>query len=400
MINPSANGWIDKFFQEQKHSNSFQNNPDLLYKVIRKTGFIYGHVVSIHSDPEIYTENLKTDELSKLALLSALFEIFLFTTNSNDSIVFIKSACLFYEQISPKGFSLINKIAPPNINENLEALLNSRIQTNKDSISKSFSHIITNALLFLDVLAFQKYLFDGENPSKYLKKTEEVIINVALMSLRVKQNKSQHDNLLIKLFEASVRYTKFSKFLELEKNSSIESLELFNFSGEFEKLYLLDVTAMTLWSDGKIENEELYFLETIAKNLSLETEVAKESNSEIDRFIKKYKNEISYLNYSNPVKHFYDNTTDNVSHLLGRNKTRLIKELKQSKELVSLLRQSTHRDLDASEKKKVKKQLLDIFKTIPSFAIFMLPGGSLLLPICIRFIPQLLPSAFNENLDD
>jgi len=29
-----------------------------------------------------------------------------------------------------------------------------------------------------------------------------------------------------------------------------------------------------------------------------------------------------------------------------------------------------------------------------------LPGGSLLLPILIKFIPTLLPSAFNENLND
>lgn len=400
MINPSANGWIDKFFQEQKHLNSFQNKPDLLYKCIRDTGFIYGHVVSVQSDPVILTKNLKTDELSKLALLSTLFNIFVYTKNTTDTAAFIESACLFYKHIAPQGFSLINKIAPPNANENLEALLNSRIQTNKDSITKSFSHIVTNALLFIDVLAFRKYLIDNENPSKYLKKTEEKIINIALMSLRIKNNKSQHDDLLIKLFEASVRYTKFSKILESEKNISIDSLELSNFREEFEKLYLIDIAAMTLWSDGKMENEELQFLQTITKNLNLSDAIADESSLKIDLFIKEYKNEISYLNYSNPVKHFYDNTTDNVGHLISRNKTRLIKELKQSKELMSLLRQSTHRDLEPEEKTKVKKQLLDIFKTIPSFAIFMLPGGSLLLPICIRFIPQLLPSAFNENLED
>ena len=52
------------------------------------------------------------------------------------------------------------------------------------------------------------------------------------------------------------------------------------------------------------------------------------------------------------------------------------------------------------EKKKVKKQLLDICKSVPSLTIFLLPGGGLLLPILIKFIPQLLPSAFNENLND
>ena len=400
MINPSANGWIDKFFQEQKHLNNLQNKPDLLYENIRTTGFIYGHVVSLNANPQIYSNDLKTDELSKIALLATLFDIYVFTKDSTNFSEFIVLANNFYLQIAPKNFSLINKIAPPTANESLETLLNNRIQINKDSISKSFSHIITNALLFIDVLAFQKYLLDFENPTKYLKKTEEIIINIALLSLRIKQNKSQHDNLLIKLFEASVRYTKFSKFIESEKSSSIESLQLANFTNTFEKLYLLDIAAMTLWSDGKIENDELYFLETIGISLSLDATFAAESNKQIDVFIKTYKNEIPYLNYSNPVKHFYDHTTENVGFLINRNKTRLLKELKQSKELVSLLHQSTQRDLNSDEKKKIKRQLLDIFKTIPSFAIFMLPGGSLLLPICIRFIPQLLPSAFNENLSE
>jgi hypothetical protein len=64
-----------------------------------------------------------------------------------------------------------------------------------------------------------------------------------------------------------------------------------------------------------------------------------------------------------------------------------------------LLAISTTRELNIEEKKKVKKQLLDVCKTVPSLTIFLLPGGSLLLPLLIKFIPQLLPSAFNENLD-
>ena len=41
--------------------------------------------------------------------------------------------------------------------------------------------------------------------------------------------------------------------------------------------------------------------------------------------------------------------------------------------------------------------LADIFKSIPSLAIFILPGGAVLLPIFIKLIPKLLPSAFDEN---
>ena len=46
---------------------------------------------------------------------------------------------------------------------------------------------------------------------------------------------------------------------------------------------------------------------------------------------------------------------------------------------------------------KYKSILIDILKSIPSLAIFMLPGGAILLPLFIKFIPKLLPSAFDEN---
>ena len=68
-----------------------------------------------------------------------------------------------------------------------------------------------------------------------------------------------------------------------------------------------------------------------------------------------------------------------------------------SKELLLLLGKSTTTELTETERKKIKEQLLDIFKTIPSLAIFALPGGAILLPIFIKLIPKLLPSAFDDN---
>jgi len=65
-----------------------------------------------------------------------------------------------------------------------------------------------------------------------------------------------------------------------------------------------------------------------------------------------------------------------------------------------LLSKSTHKELDVKERKKVQEQLLDIFKSIPSLAIFLLPGGALLLPLVVKLIPKMLPSAFDENRID
>ena len=34
---------------------------------------------------------------------------------------------------------------------------------------------------------------------------------------------------------------------------------------------------------------------------------------------------------------------------------------------------------------------------MPSLALFLLPGGSLLLPIVMKLVPELIPSAFKVN---
>ena len=81
-------------------------------------------------------------------------------------------------------------------------------------------------------------------------------------------------------------------------------------------------------------------------------------------------------------------TVEEIRELLTKNKKRLNQELKQSKEAVRLIRKSTHSSLNDEEKEKIKVQLLDICKAIPAFAVFMLPGGALLLPLLIKLIPD------------
>jgi sulfur relay (sulfurtransferase) DsrC/TusE family protein len=396
MINPSAHCWIDKYFVEQK--SLFDTTIDGLsfYKNIRETGFIYGHIIAINSNPTIEISQWKSDEISKVALLTTLLDVYHFTFQKENSEDFIKKTVAFYKEMTPKGFVLFDKIMTSSQSSKLETLINERVQTNKDIISKNFSHIVTNALLFVDVLAFHHYLKEGEIPEKYLKRMEETIMSIVSLALKVKTIKSQHDDLLIKLFEASVRYTKFSKV----SIQNLEELPLDYFTNDLEKYYLLDLAGITLWNDGKVENDEVYFLHKLAETMMISSEFVNESIVETNEFITFHKKEIQYFNYSNPVKHFYDQTTTGVQVLIKRNQKRLTKEITESKELMKLLAKSTQKDLSTEEKKKVKKQLLDICKTIPSLTIFLLPGGGLLLPILIKFIPQLLPSAFNENLED
>ena len=92
---------------------------------------------------------------------------------------------------------------------------------------------------------------------------------------------------------------------------------------------------------------------------------------------------------------------NSILALLELNKKRLMHEIKQSKELMQLISKSTTQELTDEEWKKAKDQMLDIFKSIPALAIFLLPGGALLLPLVIKLIPQLMPSSFTmTDFDD
>jgi hypothetical protein len=402
MINPSASGWIDKFFLKQKSSLfPAEIQPTIFYTKVRETGFIYGHIVSFNTPFSINTKGWLQSEISKLALLNTLYHIYELSNPDSTPENFIAEVVDFYNKMNPQGFSLFKKILPDDtISIALEKIIDSRVQTNIDIINKNFSHIVTNALLFIDVLAFRQYLIHREIPEKYLKKIEEAIISIVSLALKTKTTKSKYDDLLIKLFESSVRYSKFSKVNVQSQNFGMDELQLDYFTYILEKQYLIDMAGMALWSDGIIEKNEAYFLYKLAELIDVPDDFVTESMQKTNEFITTYKKEIPYFNYSNPVKHFYDQTTQTVVKLITRNKNRLIKEILESKELMVLLAYSTRRDLSEKEKKKVRKQLLDIFKTIPSLAIFLLPGGSLLLPIFIKFIPTLLPSSFNENLEN
>ncbi|WP_294822241.1 LETM1-related biofilm-associated protein [uncultured Flavobacterium sp.] len=397
MINPSASGWIDKFMGQLGNRKSLAQNSHEFYRAVRDTGFIYGHVVSFNNLDKKETGGWTTEETTKAALLNTLYDVHVLVTNEQDPKAFISRAIAFYKQMAPEGNSLLKKVLPAAARSHqLEEILNERIRTNDNVFSRNFSHILTNALIVMDVLAFRQYLLNNELPGEYLRKLEEAVLTIVSLALKSKNKTTEYDDLLIRLFESSVRYTKFSVI----KADDFSRLELGYFQSKSEKNYLLDMAGMAIWTDGAAEQGEIDFLYRLAGELGLDDEIAAESIASFDVFIRKNRKNIPYFNYSNPVKHFYEHAAQSVKLLITRNKNRLIKELSNNGELMLLLTHSTHRSLDEKEKKKVKKQLLEICKTVPSLTIFLLPGGSLLLPLLIKFIPQLLPTVFNENLEE
>lgn len=397
-MNPSAKGWIKKHvpgFITSKLVHDF-NEADI-YKSFRSLGFIYGTSIGILNAKEDNPIEFTEEERTKVNLLDALIYTYYDTIENATQEACLNDIIEFYRVLNAPKTSLfkIPSIGRSSIYSILENILDQRVQTNESFVRKNFSHLITNALLYIDVLSFEYFLIHEVSPLPYAERLETTLINAVCLTLDQKEDKQDYDKLLLRLFRRSVRYN------DLIDDSAItlEDLHLEQFQDTIERFYILDLACLAIWDDNEADETEYAFVKALGKTLKLSNSEINEAFNTVHHFIEAYKSKIALFQYSNPVKHFYKQTNRTVKLLIIRNKKRLLKELSESKELVILLGQSTLRDLSNEEKKKVKSQLLDICKTVPSLAIFILPGGTLLLPLLIKMIPRLLPSAFNENLD-
>ncbi|MFN4199284.1 MAG: hypothetical protein ACK4FS_09690, partial [Flavobacterium sp.] len=234
-MNPSAQGWIERYVTDYTHSVEDFQSYEELYKNLRDIGFIYGHTVDVILQPPLSLNGWLQDEKSKLALLHALYLTFRIETRTQDETLFLSSLLEFYNDIQPDTLDWFKKILPSDsIFLKLEKKIDNRIKTNQNLVSKSFSNLITNALLYLDVLSYQRFLKKNESTIEYITQFEEKITSIVWSALSSKTIKSSHDDALLKLFETSLRFSRLDN-IDLKE---VHHLVIDPFLTTSEKLYL------------------------------------------------------------------------------------------------------------------------------------------------------------------
>ncbi len=386
-MNPSARGWIDKLLRNLFHNPDYANKTlDELYPGLRQVGFIYGSNLGVVNQ-YVDQSDLSAEECSKINLLIALNCVY---KNANLKESFVKNLFRFYESINQYKSTLFSDLFGSKITSNtLERIIHRRVQIDTNFITKNFNYFVTNAFLFLDVLAYIRFIDEDHIDEHYLKKIEATIEAVSYKVLNSKSIKNQYDDSLLELIGSSLRYQDFKRIDYDEAISNIDNMA--------ERKYFFDIGCMTAWSDHKMDETEILLLEELGNSLQLSAGQMNDAMEIVDRFYSSNRDNLMLLSSKNVVRNFYDNSSRMVNKLLSRNGKRLRKELNESKEVMRLITKSTVSDLSTEEQKQLQDQLLDIFKTIPSLAIFLLPGGALLLPLVVKFIPKLLPSAFDDN---
>lgn len=397
-MNPSAPDWILKFlnlFDRKELVGRFKNEADF-YKALKTAGFIYGLSSSFLPTKDLHSIKLTKEELTKVNLFHALIYQFLQLNPDATDQEAIQNILAFYRELEKGKTGFFHKFSLSHSpSHSLENILSARLQEANALMKKNTLSLLTYALLFLDVMAYKHWLREPKTIKDVYRQLEEGVLNYCFFTLKSKQNKSKYDILLIELYETSSGYV-----LDNTPDGSAAFLEKTKYlkqANAAEKKYILDMCCLTIWEDFKMDETEYQYLLQIITILDFPEKELEESLANLRSFSENYAAKIVLFEYTNPVKQFYKQSSSTVKLLIIRNKDRLARELEESGELVVLLGQSTLRDLSAEEKTKVKNQLLDICKTIPSLTIFLLPGGTVLMPLLVKFIPKMLPSAFQEN---
>lgn len=412
MLAPGSKGWIKKYLKlkEEGHIEWTLPSMDLFlhasfyHHFFARTGLVFGYNNTLLFANALDRSKWTQDESLKVCL----FEALAFThqqVNQDEQLnqsAFLAAATQFYKKHRVQSLSaLLGYIFKEGPEDKLERILDKRTAVQRQLYSsKTWVSYLSNAFIYLDVILFEEFLKNGCKHKTDYQSLALVALAVIALSAASDGVIEESEKSLFETFLISADLDQDERELarlRLKNGVSLSEIEaeivdLWSF-----RRYLLDLSSLTIFCNHEAIDEEKNFLSELTNFLQLTNEDNDEAIMLAQQFVLENQMNISYLKDDTSVEVVMNSISKRWIKVLGRNKDKLATELKQSKELVTLIRKSTSTELTKEEKEKVKTQFLDIIKSMPALAIFLLPGGAILLPIVLKIIPDLVPSAFRDN---
>lgn len=414
MLAPGSKGWILKYFalvqqgEISLYKKNFLANPQYFkHLTFSKTGINLGFPSEFIFSQPIDVQKWTNNEQLKYLFFECHLSVYIDNAPEGiatfDSQKFITTLLDFYEHHSALSITKIFTFYLKESNdEKLEKILDKRTDVKKNLLDNAiWVNYLSNAFIYLDVILFDEFLrtqrtLGDSNYDTYAENALYALSLAAYADGKIDPAEKQ----LLQVFLASANLRERKKH-EIEKqfssNATLQLIQKSTFDNELFRYFLLDISALTIYATHDATRLDEKFLKQLCVYLNLPIERLNETRIMVENFVLRHNDKIAFLSNANAVEQLYDNLSKRWVKILGRNKDKLVIELNQSKELVSLIKKSTKEELSKEEKEKVKMQFLDLIKSMPAFAIFMLPGGVILLPLVLKIIPTLIPSAFRDN---
>lgn len=413
MIVPGSKGWINKYFdminKDQialKYNLTAEiENSAFIHAALARTGIIFGFPSRLLFAKKIDDAKWTTEEKLKVLLFESHLFVYKLYKEENpiDQEEFITALHEFYNMHSSSSISkLYGFLLRETKEEKIESILTRRVDIKVNYLgNRLWINYFNNVFIYLDVILFNDFLQNRKKSTllDYDEMAMNALTAITLASYSDGVVESQ-EKAMFNVFLASANLSDLHRSIvesRFEKGADFSDFTDLIQKNKLLKLFMLDLSSFVILSNYDQAPEEINYLHKLSQQIGLTDDQLNEGLALTEQFILNNQDKIPFLNSSSSVEKVYSNLSVRWIKILGRNKDKLAAELKQSKELVSLIRKSTTTELTKEEKDTVKNQFKDIVKSMPSLAIFMLPGGAFLLPLVLKVIPALIPSAFRDN---
>ncbi len=392
-----------------------QQKDEIIYRTIQPMGIMYGHPVLPDYISSEKLENISVNERMKVVLLECFIQSsdfepeLLLDKNSIDfSYELAKDLINYYLQIFPEletdTHSFFGKLRKKE--DIAEKLLNKRLVTKRSMFENIWVSYFHNSLLFIDVFFFKTWL-EKSNTLRTLESLRKEKDDFRLSLLKIiaaaayadKQIEKEEKKLFLMFLKSAHLDVKTSQEAKrfIDEKLTIDDIDFPDIDSWLLKKYFLELAILTVWSDKVVNDEEHEFIQQLSRKLGFSKEETENSMVAIESFVLTNWDDMYFFLKNKDYEVVGKLFVKQITKVAAKNKDRIATEIKESKELMELMTASLKRDLNTEEKEKVREQLIDLLKMLPTFVIIALPGTFLTLPLMLKILPKgAWPSAFQK----
>jgi hypothetical protein len=419
-MKPAEKGWLKEYLEFRKDlfkdltlKKKGSHPEHSLYSIIQPTGLMYGQSVGHIGHPSAtqWSEKDKMKILLAESLMSSSLLFYEKPINNPEELsqVFFKTIeniGNFYNNIFPElatpSKTLFGKKRSPL--ELAEKILEKRIDRTADYKGNFWIYFFHNSLLFLDVFIFGQWIHTNADrivADFFRYEREELRFSIVKVISAAAHSDKVLDYEERKLFEYFIQGTdlpldKKKETLQIfEKGVEIDEINLPSENSWILKKFFLEIAILTMWADKKVEQAEQEFLKYFCKYLGFSDEDLENSMIAIEGFVLEHWEQLEYLQDRQDYQRISEHFISRISKIAEKHKGRLLKEIQDSEEVMILLKKARSQELSREESEQIRRELILILKTIPTFVIISLPQRFLTLPMLLKVLPKNL---FAEGL--
>lgn len=412
-MKPNEKGWLKEYlefrkelFRDLTREKRASHPEQSLYRIMHPTGLMYGHSVGKIDHPlaEAWNEKDRMKILLAESLISSALVYHNKPLNSFEEVsqVFVdslESIGSFYNNIFPELATPTKTIFGKKRSaiDLAERILEKRIDRAASFKGNFWSSFFHSSLLFLDVYIFGQWIHTNADrivADFFRYEREELrfsVIKVIAAAAHSDQVINYEENKLLEYFLQGTELTPEKRreaLLIFNKGISVDEINLPSENSWILKKYFLEIAILTTWADRKVERAEHAFLRYFADYLGFSEDDLEYSMIAVEGFVLEHWEQLEYLQDKQDYQRVSEHYIGRVAKLAEKNKSRLIREVQENKNLVALLEKARAQELTPVESEKVQEQLLTALKAIPTFVIIALPQRFLTLPVLMKVLPR------------